>query len=506
MFSKNLTLPFIETVAVFGPKTAVIVDVGSFQRSVSFNQLGVQVSIVLEELIDQGLAPGSSVALNINDPLLDLIAFIALTSLGVGIYVVSDHSRAEEETIRRLGIKTVITDKLEERTFLDKIVVESLNENQAVLLHDKNVCARDPTEARNLPWMFLSSSGTTGTPKIMRITHEQAMLRRRVYESAIPKNLEGVFYSLTTLRFFSARSRYFSNLCRGMTILLTGNLSTPEEMVQIINRHRVSDLFCVPMHLGIIAEYQAKRLASAESSYALIHQPSIEVTSAPVHPDIKKKSTMLVSPNLTITYGTSEVGTLSSTYGTSMPDANIFDVGRINRHVDVSIASLNSLVREPNTQGQIAARYINQEIAVDYLNYDGQWISAIKNGWFYTGDIGYISDVGHLVYLGRIDDLIIFNGINIFPIEIEEAIRAENYVIDVCAFGLPSRISHQIPCAAIVTQGSIQIENLLQSVRHRLGSRAPIMILKLDEFPRNPMGKILRKNLVEIALKKLEKN
>jgi acyl-coenzyme A synthetase/AMP-(fatty) acid ligase len=180
-------------------------------------------------------------------------------------------------------------------------------------------------------------------------------------------------------------------------------------------------------------------------------------------------------------------------------DDQLNTIGQPIEGVEISILS-DSLREVPRLQrGLIAVRFKNEPIEVNYLGQDRSWKSGLRDGYFIPGDVGYISENGNLIYEGRTDDMMIFNGINIFPAEIERAMAGHEHVLEAAAFGIPSAVSGQVPCVALVLKRDLSFDLLMQEFHARLGSRAPRHIFKVPRLPRNPMGKVLRRELVRMA-------
>jgi len=114
--------------------------------------------------------------------------------------------------------------------------------------------------------------------------------------------------------------------------------------------------------------------------------------------------------------------------------------------------------------------------------------------------LGQNFDDGQLILDGRTDDMIILNGLNIFPAEIERVLESHPDVDCVAALGLPSQVHGQIPVAAVILKAwvSATAVELRGFVRASLGLRAPRRIIVLDSFPRNSQGKVLKRELLKL--------
>ena len=120
------------------------------------------------------------------------------------------------------------------------------------------------------------------------------------------------------------------------------------------------------------------------------------------------------------------------------------------------------------------------------------------DGFLHTRDLGYLDDEGYVFLVGRKDDMIIRGGENIAPAEVEACLQAHPAVEEIAVFGLPSEEWGQIVAAAVVLkQGTTAtIDDIVTYCQARLSSfKKPEAVRFLPELPRNPLGKILRKDL-----------
>ena len=124
---------------------------------------------------------------------------------------------------------------------------------------------------------------------------------------------------------------------------------------------------------------------------------------------------------------------------------------------------------------------------------------------FYPGDVAVVNKDGLVFLKGRSDEVMNFDGILVGPTEIESVLRQHPTVIEVAAFALPSMQHQDIPAAAIVSSQPLPLNDLQRFCAERLGIRAPRTFVQLDEIPKNPAGKILRRRVTELAIERLKK-
>jgi O-succinylbenzoic acid--CoA ligase len=123
----------------------------------------------------------------------------------------------------------------------------------------------------------------------------------------------------------------------------------------------------------------------------------------------------------------------------------------------------------------------------------------VSEGWYKTGDFGYLDTQGRLVVLSRRADLIISGGENIYPAEIERVLMEHPGVCDAAVGACPSEHWGQVPIALVVFKGSLVEEALLRHCRqHLAGYKIPKAVFAVDELPRNAAGKTDRQKLKEL--------
>jgi O-succinylbenzoic acid--CoA ligase len=155
--------------------------------------------------------------------------------------------------------------------------------------------------------------------------------------------------------------------------------------------------------------------------------------------------------------------------------------------------------------GQTARPYEAGEIVVKgpnvtkgYLHREEATKEAIRDGWFYTGDIGYVDEDGFLYVLDRRSDLIISGGENVYPAEVEAVLLSHEAVEEAGVIGIDDETWGQVPCAFVKQKSgySITAEQLKQFCQERLAKyKVPKQIYFVDQLPRNASQKLLRRQL-----------
>ena len=146
--------------------------------------------------------------------------------------------------------------------------------------------------------------------------------------------------------------------------------------------------------------------------------------------------------------------------------------------------------------GEIVIR--TARVMKGYASESGAAMSQLEGVWLRTRDMGWVDEDGYIYLAGRKDDMIIRGGENIAPAEIESVVQSHPGVEEVAVFALPSEEWGQIVAAAVVPKraGALSAEEIVDFCKQRLASfKKPEKIVFLSELPRNPLGKVLKKDL-----------
>ena len=151
----------------------------------------------------------------------------------------------------------------------------------------------------------------------------------------------------------------------------------------------------------------------------------------------------------------------------------------------------------PGEVGEVWLRAPN--VTAGYLNRPEETAAALTaDGWLRTGDGGYVDEAGYLFLTDRIKDMIVSGGENVYPIEVEEAISQHPDVLDVAVIGVPDERWGEAIKALVVRRADSEPEadELVAFARERLaGYKLPRSIEFVDELPRTPSGKVLKREL-----------
>jgi len=466
--------------------------------SLTYRALSHAVGLAARRFLQAGWKAGDIVGISPgHDPALHLVSVLALARIGVTQVPVppGDSILLREERVRRLGITGLVVTK---RHTAAKINVAVTAPDSAWLEPQSTVSIEDlRAPGGETPWIIVETSGTTATPKAIGISHasENAHHTRL---APILRCMQGErFLSMTSLNFLSALKRTVYCLSEGGVVTFPPTNFPAAHLLQWIQQQGIAYMSCVPLHLfGFL-----QSIKEDVPHLPLLRVLRCSTAALPVSAvrDVRKR----ISPNLFIDYGCTEIGTAAVATPT-MLEQNPATVGRLLAGVELQVVDNTDRPVASGVSGHVRVR--GSGIGSCYLHAaePGQ-TSAFRDGWFYPGDVAVIDSDG-LVYLkGRSDEVMNFDGILVGPNEIESVLREHPAVDEVAAFALPSMEHQDIPAAAIVSHVPLPLRDLQRFCAERLGIRSPRVFLPFDSIPKNPMGKVLRRRVTELALQKLGK-
>jgi acyl-CoA synthetase (AMP-forming)/AMP-acid ligase II len=189
-------------------------------------------------------------------------------------------------------------------------------------------------------------------------------------------------------------------------------------------------------------------------------------------------------------------------------DAKLGSVGRPHDGIELRIVLDDGSDAPAGEPGEIWARspFVMRGYASDARELDTRLDSS---GFLRTGDIGHLDDDGFLWIDGRVSDAINRGGLKVYPGDVEEVLRQDATVADVCVAGVADRRVGEVPWAWVVVApgASLDADALAQRCRDRLAPYAvPVRFLEIDELPRNEVGKVLRRVLIDDAAAMVEED
>ena len=268
---------------------------------------------------------------------------------------------------------------------------------------------------------------------------------------------------------------------------------SPEQALQLIEQERITSLYLVPTLFHDLISNRAFERSDVSSVTKL------GFAGAAMTDGLLKRLDSLFKPGLFVNhYGSSEVYTFTICDDAAAKPGS---AGKAGLNQQIRVVELNKTDPEAfvseGEEGQIIASLDSIEAFQGYWNRPDANAKSICDGWYFTGDVGYLDTDGDLFVTGRVDDMIITGGENVLPAEIESLLSMHPNVSEVAVVGLPHERWGQQVTAFITTTTPTEEATLDQYCRSSelANFKRPRAYIFIDEIPKSPVGKILRKTL-----------
>jgi long-chain acyl-CoA synthetase len=459
-------------------------------REIGYRELAGQVFAVARWLSREGCTPSEVVGIAIADEVAHLTASLALLSLGIPQVCLATTTTltGRLDVARRLGVqRVVVADPRHALPGLTALVLApgvsataGGGEPPAALAADSDA-----------PAVYFTSSGTTGAPKIFALSQRTLAWRA---ETMVRYERIGAGYrafSAASIENGAALSKRLNCALLGYTSVFAGGDELALSMPELCRRFDVAAL-----ELSVL---QAHGLAGAEADAGdLGPHTTAYVSGSRVPAQLRQQFRDRFGTPLFVHYGAREFGRISCTFPDPSEDS-VESVGLPLPWVELEIVDDHDRPLPRGEIGQVRAR--SECMGTGYHQDPEATARHYRGGWYYPGDFGALTATGALCLHGRTDDMMNLNSIKIFPAEIERVLEAHPAVKAAAAFARRSAVHGDIPLAAVELHaaGTVDAGELLRHVRAQLGVRAPRRIIVLDALPRSPAGKILKRDLTDLA-------
>jgi long-chain acyl-CoA synthetase len=453
------------------------------ERRYSLPQLDALADGLATTLRKRGVTAGHRVAVMASNRPEFVAALLAIWRLGAAAVLISpawkhdevDHALALTDPVHAVGDHPVLAGLMP-------------------MLHlDEPISPGEPIAGSRQPRadaVLVFSSGTTGLPKAVRHTHAgldeavrqwrealQLTRRDRIQVATPPSHILGLLNILTALR-------------TGAWMRLHARFDI-DRMLHHIESDRITvEMAVAPIALAIASHPKLE-------SYDLSSLCFIMWGATPVSPSVAETVTRRTGIGWVPAYGTTELPVIACG---PLEGARLDTVGRPVSGVDLRVVSLESDEPVcPGEVGEIQAR--SMSLMAGYLPAEAT-VEAMCDGWYRTGDVGWLDTDGWLRITDRVKEMIKVRGFQVAPAEIETVLHGHPAVKDCAVFGVPDGINGEAIVAAVAARTPFETErvaaDLTARVDQKLASYKHLSrVVFVDDIPRLPSGKVLRRVLKE---------
>ena len=340
----------------------------------------------------------------------------------------------------------------------------------------------------------LYTSGTTGLPKGVETTHANMMYSTFQALGDLKFTADSVNLCCNPLFHISGSGWGIVGQINGCATILLKEVNPPE-ILEVIENGRVTHTIFVPAVLQFLSEVAGVRERDFSSLQKLVYGAS------PITEEVLLTAMGIFGPNFCQMYGMTETSgvvtaLLPEDHDPGGPRSNLLrSCGKPTAGNELRVVGHDG---EEVADGEVGEIWIRGPGVMKgyWRNPEATEGSITEDGWYKTGDAGYLVD-GYLFIHDRIKDMIISGGENIYPAEVENALMSHPGVSDAAVIGVPSdRWGETVKAVVSRGDGALTEEEVISHCRQRLAHyKCPTSVDWMDEIPRNPSGKVLKVEL-----------
>jgi fatty-acyl-CoA synthase len=469
---------------------------------VTYKELDERTNALANAWREKGLKPGDGVAILVRNHRGFLDAVFAAAKCGAKIILLNTSFAGPQirEVADREGTDLLVyDDEYSEtlkgvdppqgrwRAWVDDGSPEDADDTLDAIIASSST--KGPPRAGKAPKIVILTSGTTGTPKgaprdepkslgIMGGLLSKVPFRaRETTELAVP-----LFHALG-----------FASMALGLALgstLVVRRKFDPETTLDSMQDSECTALVVVPVMLQRILDLGEDKVSERDLSKLTV----IFVSGSAVGPELVKRTLKTFGPVLYNMYGSTEIAYVTIA-GPDDLRSQPGSVGKVVRGTVVKILDDEGEEVETGRSGRI---FVGNSAQME--GYTGGENKEIIEGLMSSGDVGHFDDDGRLFIDGRDDEMIVSGGENVFPAEVEECLAAHEAVEEAAVIGVDDeKFGQRLKAFVVVRSGkNLSEDDLKGHVKSNLaGYKTPREIVFLDELPRNPTGKVLKRDLEE---------
>jgi fatty-acyl-CoA synthase len=474
-------------------------------RAITYGELNRRVNQLANGLLSAGVRRGDAVALSVGNRVEHLEILFATAKIGALAIPLDVKWKALEiaSVVAALepGLIVLQEDCIAEfdkaKTLKDLSFVRSISLS-ADLSYSGLLNGRRPDEPdvhvdEDDPFAVLLTSGTTGFPKGCLTTQRTFVFH--CMNNAIEKGLGAHDTAILSspIYFNAGRSFTLGIIYFGGTMILHEHFDA-EEVLKTIEREKVTYVGAVPT----MCERMLHVLESTKYDTSTLR--CLAITGGKVHPAVLEALKENITPNIYRTYASTDSGQMAISKPADM-NAKPNAAGRPVWCVDLRIVDDHNNPVEVGSVGEIICQ--SPLASHGYYKNPEATNLSFRDGWFYTGDLGYFDEEGFLFVVGRKKDMVKSGGISIYPLEIESVIYSHPAILEAAVIGVPDpQWGEAVKAVVVIKAGSeLRGEDLLGFCKERLSAyKVPKSVEFRSSLPHTEVGKVNKVKLREIII------
>jgi len=334
---------------------------------------------------------------------------------------------------------------------------------------------------------IIYTSGTTGVPKGVMLSRKNFIKVQEATQKVIKvRKGDQIVGVLPFFHVFGLSNVLITGLVHGATILLVPQYS-PTTLLKTITENNISFLMAIPTMFIHLVRLLSRKVSRFPDSIRLCVSGG-----APLPDEVKKKFKEITGLKLIEGYGLTETTSsccLNPPEGVSKPGS----IGLPLPGIKMKVCDEAGNELPPGKTGEIAVK--SESVMMGYYNLPHETEESIKDGWLFTGDLGYRDDEGYFFITDRKKEIIIKGGLNISPREIEEVLLSYPAVKEAAVLGRKKGEREEIVAFVVANEGTKEKEIMNYCKGHLASFKVPDTIQFRDVLPKSITGKIMKKEL-----------
>jgi acyl-CoA synthetase (AMP-forming)/AMP-acid ligase II len=479
----------------FGDRAAVLAG----DRSWTFGELDAWSAAMARHLDGRGVGPGGRVALMMANRVEFLVAVEAVSKLGAAAVMISPAWK-KAEVSHAVSLTTPVHALADADAA--PLLAEALGTGSVTDLDDEALAgaiAADAADAAttapgveaagDAESVLVFSSGTTGLPKAVRHTHDSIGHATVHWVAALGLGADDRFQVATPPSHILGLLNLLAAVEAGASVRLHRRFDLDEELACIEGERMTLEMAVAPIALAMANHPHLEDFDLSSLRYVMWG-------ATPVNDNVARLVTARSGVRWLPAYGASEVPVIAAN-PVGSPDAWRLDsAGLPPAGVELRVQDIDTgEVLEPGGIGEIQVR--GPSVMAGYLP-DADSAAAFADGWYRTGDVGFVEPEGWVHLTDRLKEMIKVSGFQVAPAELETVLHGHPAVLDCAVFGIPDERAGEVPVAAVQLDPAVPLADgeLQRLVAEQLATYKQLRhVVVVDAVPRLPSGKVLRRTL-----------
>lgn len=471
------------------------------KNPITYGQLTDTVTKYRNFFYQQGIRPGENVGLFSKNSVEFIYSYLAIASLGAVIvplnfqlvpreiaYIIQNANIKKLITMTILDLDTDLTNYNYQEE-VTQLLISQISHTISQI--EIPLAPVSQSFDENQICTIIYTSGTTGNPKGAMLTHKNLISNAQAFSQVFTyHHTDRILCVLPMYHCFAWTAAVLTPLFNGSSILILDNFSV-KETITAIKDNELTVIFGIPNMFRLIAQRAEKEDFS---------QVKLIVSGGSSLPqEICEQFAKKIGKNIVEGYGLSEASPIVSL--NPIDKVKYCSIGKPLPGVEVKIIGTDNHVLPSGETGELLVRGPN--VMQGYYHLPEETVKALQNGWLHTGDLAYIDQDGYIFIVDRLKDMILINGENIYPREIEELLYAYPAIAEAAVIGIPNKqYGTSVHAYIVVNEGSmIDKRNLRTYLQGKIAPyKIPREFITVESLPKTSTGKILKTTLCQQAI------